>query len=71
MALKRFENGKAQIRAMLAQEGRAADPGNARADDDHIELFGLLRACCDILPIRHHLPLHSFGARPVPGLAAC
>ena len=70
VALQRLENGKAQIRAMLAQQGRAADPGNARADDDHIELFGLLRACRDFLPIRHHLPLHTFGALPDPGLAA-
>ena len=42
-ALLRLEHHEARARALLGEVIGAADPGDARADDQHVEVLGLLR----------------------------
>ncbi len=42
--LERFENDEALVRALLLEVIGRADAGDAGADDQHVEMFGLLRS---------------------------
>ena len=39
-ALQRFENDEARPKALLGQMIRGADAGDARSDDQHVEVLG-------------------------------